>query len=347
MLESALNEDTHLPKLRSESHKISPGTFYKPPHQIPSAPENFDQNNSELPRSTSATPSVDVDGGSDPGDVSPVVRKRGRPKKQKTPSVEPEAPKRPRGRPRKGTSNPVDTTVDLSDGSIATRRQRRRTAQIGESVASMSSLSRVRKPVPLTKQAQAGKSVQRPLNIDIDRLIVDINRDKRLKVNVLDVLKHLVKTFETPDFPTDLKNPKVIQNDFKTHLLDYLNHLADVHGSIHDLVHEINRVRKEKEEMRRNIFEIRRSYADVMNDLNKTRSQFSDSKRKYDSFISLTRELDELRSQATSSSSSGNHISSIDREITILDQLFNPINGLQVTLSQTNETLEHIDRGLN
>lgn len=293
-------------------------------------------NQGDMPKSDS---DVDSDTYSDqedpeiqqePAEVKVSTKRRGRPKKVQTESIEPEGPKRKRGRPKKG-QEPVEANlvvVDLSEGSIAMRKRRRQASTPPVETA----------PAPLTKVRRNGG--QLPLTIDVERLITDSNRDKRFKLNTIDVLKHLIKEFEPIDMRFPNINSTVVQNDFKTHLLDYVNHLSDIHGSISDLNHEITKVRKEKDEMRQNIFKTMKEYKQVKEDLNKIRADYHQSEKEYQEFMGLTEELNQIKKNINHNTI--DPIDQIKKNLPVLNKLYNGTNGLAISLKEINDKLAEV-----
>lgn len=264
------------------------------------------------------------------------AKRRGRPKKRvEEHPIDSEGPKRKRGRPKKGQEPevPNQVIVDLSEGSIAMRKRRRQASTPPFESA----------PVPLTKVRRNG--AQLPLTVDVERLITDSNRDRRFKINTIDVLQHLIKNFEPIDMRFPNINSTIVQNDFKTHFLDYINHISDVHGSISDLDHEITRVRKEKDQMRQNILETMKEYKQVKEELNRIRADYNQSEKEYQEFMTLTEELNQVKKNINQTTI--DPIDQIKKNLPVINKLFNGTNGLSITLEEINDKLAQVDATFN
>lgn len=338
MLDSALikNEDIHLPRLRrrSETHDTS-----RSPEQIQK--EILSDLEQELVRQVSEVPEVLVPEVLVP--EVPLKKKRGRPKKIRdltTPEVQ--LPKRPRGRPKGST---IKKPVLTEEESISWRRLKRKRTPIPIEFMEHSDLDSIQEedyigpPIPLTKRQT--NEQQKPLKIDIDRLVIENNRDKRSRINTLDVLKHLVKRFEPPVKTGGNLNYSIINDDFKLHLIDYLNHLSDIHGNISDLSTEVKIVQRERDEIRKNMLQTRKDYADVINETNKIRHDFQKYKEKHEDMMDLNQQLQNLRHSIDTTTE--NPISTIDENLGVIHKLYNKANGLGKNLKLVNQNLRNID----
>lgn len=251
-----------------------------------------------------------------------ITKKRGRPKliKDTTPKV-----KRGRGRPR-GNRGLADIGAPL----VLNERPRK-----------VDSYAEI---IPLTKSKAV--HVQKPLMVDIDRLNTVNNRDKRYRLNTLDVLKHLVKQFEPIPSQNSRIHPQLLQQDFKTHLLDHLNHLSDVHGNIDDVSDEIAKVQKEKDEIRASIFELKKNHNNLGNQLNTLREKYQQKKQEHDEFMKLTDNIINIKKDIELPGAfTHDIIKSIDNSFNNLSKIYNEY-GLNSRLKDINEALTKINQDI-
>lgn len=200
--------------------------------------------------------------------------------------------------------------------------------------------------IPLSKIRPNGS--QKPLTIDMERLVTDSNRDKRYKVNTLDVLKHLLVNFEPANVKSHTIKPEVVHEDFRTHVLNHIHHLFDIHGNIDDLQQEILRVQRQKQQIRRQVFEIRKDHANVGNQLNELRSSYTKTKDKYDEFKHLNDGTKSIEQQVNSDNDNTitNLSDKIDNKVFEVGKVYHPNTGLAQQLSQLNEKLLDINSRL-
>lgn len=259
-----------------------------------------------------------------------------------------EKPRKKRGRPKKGSEKTaiIHTILDQDDRrSIAARKSKR---------ASTKQVSLLQ-----SKQITKPNRVQKPLQVEVERLTVESNKTKRSKVNTLDVIKHLIKDFEPDDDDDDHNqleqgedldngdiaiNSSMVQKEFKTHLMDHFKHLADVHGSIDDLIFEINSIEKQKQELRKGLFQLRAHHSQVGNDLNKLRDDYQTSRQGYDKFNELISNIDQIKNGLNKDNNINQYdlLKSIDNEILTMGKLFNPTHGLNQQLIDINSRLEQV-----
>lgn len=197
--------------------------------------------------------------------------------------------------------------------------------------------------IPLSKIRPNGS--QKPLTIDMERLVTDSNRDKRYKVNTLDVLKHLLVNFEPTNVKSHTIKPEVVHKDFRTHLLNHIHHLFDIHGNIDDLQQEILRVQRQKQQIRRQVFEIRKDHANVGNQLNELRSSYNETKDKYNEFKHLNDGIKSIEQQVNSDNDNTitNLSDKIDNKVFEVGKVYHPNTGLAQQLSQLNGKLLDIN----
>lgn len=357
MLQSAFihPEDMNLPRFRKStmhSNNSTPSNFYGRSPSVSSHNEtNNDDSSDDMdrfhlnqPEESQVDDSSDVSRATSPETPEKPKRPRGRPKKSLV-NENGVQKARPRGRPKKIPTKMQFSlsSLELEEGPIATRRVKRTTKSPSVFEEPIKKV-KPSKPVSLTKLRANG--VQKPLDLDIERLNTGNNRDKRYRVNTLDVLKHLVANFEPGIVEASGINAAIVQSEFKTHLMDHLKHLVDIHGSVDDLTHEISSVQKQKEEIRRSVFELRADHSHVGNELNKLRASFQSSKDNYEKFNTLMNEINDIKQgmkQRDNHQNKGDIIRSIDREIQTMSKLFNPTTGLNNRLIEVNEILERIN----
>lgn len=305
----------------------------------------------------------------------PVKRGRGRPRKivkddeiEATPKI-----KRKRGRPRKGT----EETSRVEDNLVETPR---RSARIHKKdipsyriekesddktsskpthrkrKASRSIIHENKKPVSLVKMRP--NETQKPMYINTERIITNQNRDRRLRVNTLDVLKHLIENFNPTNSDSQIVNESLIHNEFKNHVLHHLGYLFDAHANIHDISLEINEIQKKKTELRNRIFELKKSHMNVGSELNKMRGNYQDERTKFKTFNKMANKLQFL-SSTVDGYKAGNLDSSekseqinknketIDKEIFSLSKVVNPNSGMFKKLILINKKLSKIESELS
>lgn len=213
------------------------------------------------------------------------------------------------------------------------------------------------KSVSLLKKRLGEK--QRPLLIDVQRLLTDSTRDKRLRVNTLDVVQQLIKNFEPKLHKNRFLDEQAIHNDFKAHFLSQLESIGDVHGSIKDLHFDVTNIQKQKNDMRRKIFELKKDHSKVGNDLNQLRSQYNKSKEDYESFTNMSDQLcalnksiskhraGSLNDMSGESESIENELTEdVDEELASLSKIIDPQSGIYKKLTMINEKLSKVDHEL-
>ncbi|KAK6459731.1 uncharacterized protein RJT20DRAFT_22007 [Scheffersomyces xylosifermentans] len=201
-------------------------------------------------------------------------------------------------------------------------------------------------PIPLLKTRNNER--QKPLNVDIQRLRDDNNKDTRQKINTIDVLRHLVKTFEPEATDSIIVKQKIIQEDFRSHLLHQINYLMDVHSSINDISSRINEVRKLKNECRSRIYQLRQDHTAVGNELNLLRAQYGQEKDQFENFSVVHNELTSLKELSTKTTEESHQGLSqlVSSELQRLSSIVNPHSGIYHKLHIVNEKLSEVDKEL-
>lgn len=305
----------------------------------------------------------------------PAKRGRGRPRKivkddeiAATPKI-----KRRRGRPRKGTEEASSVENNLvenprrsarihkkdipsyriekeSDGNTISKPAHRKRK------VSRSSIHESKKPVSLVKTRP--NETQKPMYINTERIITNQNRDKRLRVNTLDVLKHLIENFNPITSDSQIVNESLIHTEFKTHVLHHLGYLFDAHANIHDISQEINEIQKKKTELRNRIFELKKSHTNVGSELNKMRGNYQDERAKFKNFNKMANKLQTLSSTVNGYKSGtldsseeleqiNKNKEAIDKEIFSISKIVNPNSGMFKKLVLINKKLSKIESELS
>ena len=306
----------------------------------------------------------------------PEKRGRGRPRKIIKPEEIAATPKikRKRGRPRKGTetANNIENMV-IDTPRRSTRILRKDTPRNRiekEHVEKTSSKPNQRKrkslkptiyenkkPVSLAKTRP--NETQKPMYINTERIITSQNRDKRLRVNTLDVLKHLVENFNPVNSNSRILNEDLINNEFKNHVLHHLGYLFDAHANINDISQEINEIQKKKTQLRNKIFELKKSHTDVGSELNKMRGNYQNERSKFKNFNKMTNKLqslsstvdgyttDNLNTSEIPEQNNKNTGETIDKDIFTLSKVVNPNSGMFKKLILINKKLSKIENELS
>ncbi|KAK6460427.1 hypothetical protein DFJ63DRAFT_252658 [Scheffersomyces coipomensis] len=200
-------------------------------------------------------------------------------------------------------------------------------------------------PIPLFKTKI--KEKQKPLTIDVERLREVNNKDRRAKVNTLDVLKYLIRDFEPPTVNSTVIKESILQQDFKAHVLSQLQYLSDIYGTINDLTTRISQVQKQKHDFRKRIFELRHDHGELGKELNVVRVNYNRDKKSIDNLNFINDELSQL--------SKGGH--ELDEEINVdnlvndnileVNKIINPNSGIFHKLKLVNEKLSQLDNSLD
>lgn len=303
----------------------------------------------------------------------PAKRGRGRPRKivkddeiAATPKI-----KRKRGRPRKGTEEASSVESNLAENPRRSARIHKKdipsyrfekesddntVSKPAHRKRKASSRHESKKPVSLVKTRPS--ETQKPMYINTERIITNQNRDKRLRVNTLDVLKHLIENFNPITSDSQIVNESLVHTEFKTHVLHHLGYLFDAHANIHDISQEINEIQKKKTELRNRIFELKKRHTNVGSELNKMRGNYQNERAKFKNFNKMANKLQTL-SSTVDASKSGNLDSSeeleqinknkeaIDKEIFSVSKIVNPNSGMFKKLILINKKLSKIESELS
>ncbi|KAK6205611.1 uncharacterized protein RJT21DRAFT_124738 [Scheffersomyces amazonensis] len=207
-------------------------------------------------------------------------------------------------------------------------------------------------PIPLSKTRI--KEKQKPLTIDIERLKDDNNRDKRFKINTLDVLSHLIKQFEPQEQKSKLIKEHILQEEFKAHVLSQVQYLQDIYSTIGDLGSRISQVQKLKNQYRKRIFDLRNDHANVGNELNIIRQNYQQDKKKIEDLGFINEQLQTIiqsaqstQSEEENNNSNNNNIDNlVQNELVDLNRIINPQGGIFNKLKVINEKLTLINTAL-
>lgn len=306
----------------------------------------------------------------------PEKRGRGRPRKITKPEEIAATPKikRKRGRPQKGTettSSIENMATDTPRRSARILRKETPSYRIEKDYDEKTSSKPIqpkrkslrpniyenKKPVSLAKTRP--NETQKPMYINTERIITSQNRDKRLRINTLDVIKHLIENFNPVNSNSQILNEPLIHNEFKNHVLHHLGYLFDAHANINDISQEINEIQKKKTQLRNKIFELKKSHTDIGSELNKMRGNYQNERSKFKNFNKMTNKLQSL-SSTVDGYKAGNRNSSeipeqnnkstgeaIDKDIFTLSKVINPNSGMFKKLILINKKLSKIENELS
>lgn len=205
-----------------------------------------------------------------------------------------------------------------------------------------------KRAVSLTKSRQAER--QKPLYVDLERVRVSSKRTKLLssssdsKPTTIDVLQHLVKTFEPPATQSATLNEEVVNETFKSHVLYHLSTLIDTHASIGNLTQEIIKVQKKKDEMRNRIYELRQNHSKVGNEMNELRAEYQKTKLQFENINQLDKKLSDLRSQEDAEQGQASLSDTVSMDLLSVDQIVNPVHGIFQKLVTINKKLTELDK---
>lgn len=301
-----------------------------------------------------------------------VKRGRGRPRKVIKDEDIPATPKlvRKRGRPRKGEESTIRTSltprrssrnltketpnyrIEKLDAPENTKVTKPQILKRARNIAS--TVHTPKKPVSLSKTKSTEN--QKPLYINAERIVSSSNRDRRLKINTLDVLKHLVQNFEPRLSGSKTINETLIHDEFKNHVLHHLGYLFDAHASINDISQEINEVQKRKTHIRNKIFEIKKNHAEIGTELNKLRTTYQDEKTKFENFSSMNDKLQSISNQVKNTTNRGQTLNDdqnsnisdlVEKDLFAISKIVNPNSGIFRKLTIINNRLSKIDSELS
>lgn len=194
--------------------------------------------------------------------------------------------------------------------------------------------------IPLSKGKRRER--QKPLLIDVDRLVNERTASRRVKINTIDVLKYLAQTFEPSLQKDERVNPDVVHHEFRMHLINYLNILQDMHANINDLSDEIREVQQRKKELRTNVYELRKKHGEIGIKLNKLRESYLDSKYNHEQFRKTTEQLRSFKDSIQSENHQFDDLSStVEQQINSASKLVNPVSGIYSKLKMVNNKLEN------
>lgn len=199
-------------------------------------------------------------------------------------------------------------------------------------------------PIPLIKRSNTQK--QKPLMVHIERITND--RDKRIKINTIDVLKSLVIDYE-PKLYNSLKiNEYTAQKDFKNHIMNHLDTLLDMFTSINDLTQSIKQIQKQKDEIRNKIFDINQQHNKVGQELNQLRLDYKQITEKNTKIQTINHGLQTLKINNKLNNNDNTQLSQlVNFKLLKLTKITNPEVGILHQLTSLNQKLNDIDQKLN
>lgn len=194
-------------------------------------------------------------------------------------------------------------------------------------------------PVPLSKASN--KQKQKPLIVHLQRITND--RDKRVKINTIDVLNSLVQDFEPKEYDSTRINESAAQQDFKNHVTNHLSTLSDMFASVNDVTQSIKQIQKQKDDLRQKIYDINQQHNQVGQELNQLRLNHKQTQEKQAKLQKIEHGLTKLKSKS--------HDSDLDtvvqHKLIKLNKITNPEIGIFLQLTLLNEKLDDIDQELD
>lgn len=242
---------------------------------------------------------------------------------------------------RKPKQKPAETEEESQEKS-ATELQSTRSRLRSRSSRSV----RLLDTVPLTKTKQTER--QKPLYIDVNRIETGTNRSGAVKPTPIDVIQHLIKTFQPPT--TDSSggstevNEEVVHEVFRSHIQYHLNTLLDANSSINNLSAEIAEIQKRKEDIRRQTYDIRAKHSDVGIEMNDLRNEFQSTKNQLENINKLQLKINSFK---TNQNSKNDLSSSIEMSLADVNDVVNPIHGIYPKLQIVNNLLQKLESSPN
>lgn len=193
--------------------------------------------------------------------------------------------------------------------------------------------------VPLLKKRAGDK--QRPMAVDVQRIITESTKDRRLRVNTLDVLRQLVVNHDPKIHKNRFINEEATHNELRQYLLSQLDLIADTHGSIRDIANDILRIQREKNELRKKIYDLRNDHAKVGADLDRLRLQYNQEKTEYQAMDLTMKQFEALNTLVKNGEQSS--VPDIDHRLHEISRVVNPLLGLHQKVTLINNKLAAID----
>jgi hypothetical protein len=201
-------------------------------------------------------------------------------------------------------------------------------------------ISMIDDAIPLSKAKRRER--QKPMLIDVDRLVNERSASKRVKINTIDVLKHLVQTFEPPKQSAERVDPAIVHHEFRMHLMNYLSVLQDMHANINDLTEEIQEIQRRKRDLRAEVYEIRKKHGEVGTQLSGLRQSYLDSKYNHEQFIKNADQLRLLKERTIGDGQNSIDLHSVvESQVAAVNKLVNPVSGIYSKLRMINNQLEN------
>lgn len=192
-------------------------------------------------------------------------------------------------------------------------------------------------PIPLTKLSNTKR--QKPLIVSLERITND--RDKRVKINTIDVLKSLVLDFEPREFNSSTINEAAAQKDFKNHIVSHLDTMLELFTSVNDLTQSIKLISKQKDEVRQKIYELNQQHSKVGHELNDLRSSYQKKENKNLKLKNINTGLATLRSNDNLFINN-----MVQHKLSRLTKITNSNTGINSLITSLNDKLSEIDENV-
>lgn len=218
-------------------------------------------------------------------------------------------------------------------------RRLRPSSRIQKGAYSIGFMASKEPPLSLSKLSFGEK--QRPLYIDIERILINDKADKRVKITTLDVLKQLIESFQPTQTEKGI-NEEEINHEFKQHVLYNLRHISDMHTLLGNIMDQINEIQRQKTNLRNCIFNLRKDHHNLGNKLNLLRNDYHKNKavnKKYNDLCDKMENLSKGISMPEESQGFQDYGGFIERQMHSLSKMMGRSSGTTTKLAILNEKL--------
>lgn len=261
----------------------------------------------------------------------------------------PEAPRR-RGRPKKGQERTKVKLEVLRRSQRAVDRPQKYAEDPKKPAVSRKSAEarlvtprprEVKEPLALYKTKRGER--QKPFVVDTERFYHGNQRDRRLRINTLDVLRQVVADF-IPSHRRSSSKGQDFGERYRAELLAYLEELSDTHASIKTISQDIADIQKQKNDLRSKIYDLRNDHVKVGNELNQLRTAYNTCKKHYDDFSVLSNHFEALSGSINSDepAKTAALLPLVDSSIYKVSRLINPHSGVHKKLILINDKLQRL-----
>lgn len=258
-------------------------------------------------------------------------------------------PPRKRGRPKKGEERTKVKQEVLRRSRRAVDRPQKYVEDPAKPVSRRSAEARLvpsrpreaKEPLALYKSKRGER--QKPFVVDTERLYNGHQRDRRLRINTLDVLRQVVVNF-TPSNRRSSPKDSDVGERYRVELLSYLDELSDTHASIKNISQDITDIQRQKNELRTKIYNLRNDHVKVGDELNALRATYNESKKQYDNFGTLNSHFEALSGEIGDKDGVASAVLAplVDSNIYKVSRLVNPHSGLLHKLQLINTKLQRL-----